>query len=653
MRDAMTGQPDRIRVLPGFASPVAPDRARGYNLVEVLVVLTIASIITLTLVSFVNDVDMRHKVAIARADVNRIATAAHLAEADAAALAAAPGNSQGILNLTSSSKLSWSLESRLLELPTEDPWGNRFITVTDAGKPIRYERVTDTTNPLSLTVAPTPYIIDEGLGRVISAGPDGIVDTRIGQDPADSEADIVVEYRHKPWLFYNLNGRMYVNSADGGANTTNPAGIEMGPGVNAQVSPDGLRFAAFKAGKGLVLGDLTWTLSPEGATPIYRETDEVVVVPRARVMTFVQNRWQSDTTPVTVDANTFPLWLPDSSGIVFQSSGDIYRYDAARGEREGSNRGEVLKLTDHVKLNAGSGATSTARVLYSTRRSAAYVDPDATFFMAVASDGKVAFRDTGGGLSLVLGDGTARRTIKPGGDYAPLAWIDNNNILYWDRAAKRLFRVAQDGTIDIPLHEAAKPDIDAVLNPVLSSEGKYLAFLQKSTGGNVIKTDGTGFVVPDVATARYDFTGPAMLGTPPMYWREGLDCGSHRTLYLPSSDSGRPVLSLRFDSSDRYVGGNSAASITNPDGCTAASPVAPQSTQAGLLAGLHSLYYHFSRDQKLLAVVSDSDSTARPAVGRGGIFVVPITGDAQAMTQIQLREPIQSGSYTYVQWLMN
>lgn len=40
-------------------------------------------------------------------------------------------------------------------------------------------------------------------------------------------------------------------------------------------------------------------------------------------------------------------------------------------------------------------------------------------------------------------------------------------------------------------------------------------------------------------------------------------------------------------------------------------------------------------------------------MGRGGIFVVPITGDAQAMTQIQLREPIQSGSYTYVQWLMN
>ncbi|MBI3892560.1 MAG: prepilin-type N-terminal cleavage/methylation domain-containing protein [Candidatus Wallbacteria bacterium] len=618
---------------------------RGYNLVEVLVTLTIASIITITLVNFVNDIDMRHKVTIARADVNRIAEAAHLAEAEMSNLTTLPGQSLSILNLTTSSRLAWSLSSKLLELPAEDPWGNRFVW---GGSDNGYVRVTDSTPAIWLATAPSPYIIDEGLGRVVSAGPDGVVDTRIGQDPADSESDIVVEYRHKPWLFYNVGGRMFVNSADGGASPESRAGIEMGAGTNAQVSPDGLRFAAVSPSNILSLGTLTWALETEGAAPVPR-TDPIKVAPRARTMSFTQNQWTTDTTPIAINGGTFPVWLPDSSGIVFQSGGDLYRFDAARGLRTGDERGEVIKLTDQTKLGFVTGATGSSRVIYSTRRNASYIDKDAGIFIAISGDGKVAFRDAAGGISLALGDGTARHTMKAGGDLAPLAWLDNNNVAYWDRAGKRLWRIAQDGTIDVPLHENTKPTIDGVLNAVLSPDGKYLALLQDDSKGNVAKTDGTGFVASMNNSAKLNFDGVGLKAAPPIVWRGAVDCQGNRLFYLPSSDTSKPVQSQRLQSGDTFL--YNAESITAPEDCKEGA--SHESPQSSLLAQMNVLYYDLSRDEKMLVVVSDRDSKDRPSGGKGGVFVVPLNGTSKGMTIITPTVPISGSTYNYVSWLLN
>ncbi|MBI4872665.1 MAG: prepilin-type N-terminal cleavage/methylation domain-containing protein [Candidatus Riflebacteria bacterium] len=627
-------------------------RPAGYNLVEVLVTLTIVSIITVTLVNFVNDLDTRHKVAIARADINRIAVAAHLSEAEMSKITTVPGSSVPLLNLSTNSKLAWLLNTKLLDLPSEDPWGNRFVRKVSTNSVVSYVAVTGSVAITVGSTPPTPYIIDEGLGRVVSAGPDGIVDTRIGQDPADSESDLIVEYRHKPWLFYNVGGKMYVNSADGAAAVTNTAGIEMGSGLNAQVSPDGLRYAAVRNGNTLVIGSLAWALETEGATPKPR-TNEVILAPRDHCLQFRQNAWTSSGAVAAVDEATFPLWVPDSSGVVFIAGGDLYRYDPSRGKQEGSDRGEVILLATATGL--GDVQSGASRVLTSTRHHALYFNDDKKFYLAVASDGKVVFRTGEGNILMVLSDGTGRRYLKTkvstSDDYRPIVWLDSANLVYWNHTTKRLYRIAQDGTIDIPLHDAGKPSVEAMLNPSLSPEGKYLAFLGSTSRCYVVKTDGSGLVVK--SPSQEYATGANMSGVPPIVWRLSKDCADHRLFYVPTSDPDKPITVGRFDKHDVFY--YQVESITDPDSCEFQNGAlsSGESTQKKLLEGLNPLSFDLSRDEKLLAIVSNRDPNMRPAGARGGLFVLPITGSSLATTRFELPPASTWGSYAYVSWLLN
>lgn len=628
----------------------------GYNLVEVLVTLTIVSIITITLVSFVNDLDMRHKVAVARADINRIAEAAHLAEAEMSRVTTLPGQSLELLNLTTTSKLAWLLGSKLLELPSEDPWGNRFIRVEQANSVVAYVRATEATD----VSTGTPYIVDEGLGRVVCAGPDGIVDTHIGQDPADSEADLIVEYRHKPWLFYNVGGKLFINSADGSANPTSVQGIEVrSPDAtrytNAQVAPDGLRYAAVKNGNTLVIGTLTWATETGGVNPTSR-ADEVILAPRNHSLSFELTGWTSGVVP-SVDEGTFPLWLPDSSGVVFLAGGDLYRYSQSRGKQSGPDRGEVLLLARGTQLSDDASAGSSSRILNSTRRFATYLNPDKSLFLAVAADGKVAYRTGTGGIRVVLGDGTARRELKPLGDLAPIAWPNSNYLIYWNRANKTLYRIAQDGSADGPLvvDPTQKIEVTAMYNASLSPEGTYLAFLVSPSKGYILRSDGNGPVIgPGPNDLFFGGLGGGMQYAPPFRWRQALDCASYRVLYLSSSNLAHPIQNLRFDLHDHYPFSN-AVGINDPEGCelSAGSLVSFQSTQEKLLDGLGVQAYDLSRDEKLLAIVSDKDARLRPGSGSGGLYIVPVTGRSQASTRIALPAGWASVPYSYVSWLLN
>ncbi len=627
--------------------------ASGYNLVEVLVTLTIVSIITITLVSFVNDIDTRQKVTIAKADINRISMAAHLAEAEMDRVTTAPASSLGILNLTPTSRLAWSLSRRLLDLPDTDPWGNQFVGEVSDNSTISYLRVTSGLDLSQYTTyPPSPYIIDEGLGRVISAGPDGTVDTRIGQDPADAENDLVIEYRHKPWLFYNVGGKMYVNSADGGANlASGTVGIYLGDGVNAQVSPDGLRYAAIRDTQ-LVIGTLAWALQTDGAAPTPR-TNEVIVAPRNRALTHTVNGWIENTAAVTVNSSVFPLWMPDSSGILFVlGSGELYRYDPARGATTGPARGELIRLTAQRRVNV-QGATQNERVLLTTRRSASYMDKDLATWLTVSADGKVAFRADDNTIWAILGDGTARRRIKSGGVFNPVAWLDNNNLAYWDENDKRIWRIAQDGTIDIPLHDSSVRITD-VVNPVLSPAGKYLAFLEDSSKGYLLKTDGTGFVTKELGTKDKFFRASDFAFKPPIVWRRKSDCAGNLLFYIPKTSKTPPISNQAFSRKDTFVG--NPVAVNDPENCdpSGSTPFSTRSNQAKLLEGLTTLYFALSPDQKLLAVLSSTDSDKRDGDGtEGGVFIVPLPGSSNAVTQLDLPTVPDEAQYNYVAWLAN
>ena len=160
-------------------------------MIEILIALLIVGIITVTLMSFINDYTERYRITVAQTDLNRIAQAIQLSERsfeERVRTISEPGGS-----------ISTQLAAFLVEVPTEDPWGHRFkkdgleILVVDRGDP-----------------EGQAYVVDEGVGRIMCAGPDAKFSTRLGQDPPDLNRDLIVNYRLQPWIAYSSQNDLWI-----------------------------------------------------------------------------------------------------------------------------------------------------------------------------------------------------------------------------------------------------------------------------------------------------------------------------------------------------------------------------------------------------------------------------------------------------------
>lgn len=483
---------------------------RGFNLVEILITLTLVALLTTSLINFVNDFDDKTKVARARSDLARIAQQSVLAE------------SRSGLKMTTDSigmtGMVTMLADYLVELPSYDPWGNRYWVSEDG--------TVNTSQTQGVA-----YLIDPAFGRIISAGPDGIVNTDIGSGTSDTDNDIVVEFRRQPWVAYSFRpnggavGAIYVARIDGTNNQQvmpNPAadplqGVDPATGVaNVTFSPNGARFCGVGEGGAGAGNIVCGNTSPQN--------------PNAFAMGNSAN----------VSNATFPLFTPDGNQVLWIGNDRTLRIGSLL-----TKQSSVL-LPDGMNLDSPVAYTDTrGRLLQVTKQRSVYwrINGGANISIGIAasSDGKIAVgwyptTPVGAkqGIFLVLPGSDTRRLLKekspvpPSGfiDWLPVGWEDTNDLLYWGKKSggkNILRRIAQDGRFDIPLFN---PDTQAVTGgdpviPTLSPDGHLLIFIH-GTNGKVLRTDGGGFL-KGTDSASSDFLSLLPVRFSPFLWSKEND----------------------------------------------------------------------------------------------------------------------------------
>ena len=103
------------------------------------------------------------------------------------------------------------------------------------------------------------------------AGPDGEINTPIGQDPPDHENDIVVDFRRKPWITYSAGNQLGLATADGATRQAIPPVVApaVAPNyVNIVVSPDASWYAAIRNNSELVVGPIDETSNSRCNAPV-------------------------------------------------------------------------------------------------------------------------------------------------------------------------------------------------------------------------------------------------------------------------------------------------------------------------------------------------------------------------------------------------
>lgn len=554
-------------------------------MVEVLTALTVVAIITTILVSFINDAGARAKFAAARSDLARIAQAIQKAETDA-------GTARITQLKDETGNISFLLAPFLLDLPATDPWGYRYVRV---GRSIQR----------SESSTASPYVVDEGLGRMMSGGPDGSVQTRIGQDPPDLEQDIVVDYRRHPWVGYTAGGTIRMSTAD----AASIKAVSTPRLANIVFSPNGLYFAGVQDGARLVWGSID---ASNAATEVVKDP--------------------GGATEVRASANLFPVFAPNSGAILFVNDLKIYRHDlSSRQTRALANLG-------------GNDTTQSNRLIYATPQGTIYAFDDASGTprtIAISADGKVAFNRPGQGLRgifIVSSSGGDEKLLVPStgaNDWLPVCWIGSEVLVYGTnpvaRAEKSFSRVTVDGALNIRLHITDVVDAIDRFTIVPSSDAAHLAFF----GGDfaaILRTDGSGFLDQN-GQATTSLVKISVSNKParihPLWTR-----GSRQLLLLDSTGG---ILQVNLPASG-------------------APPSHLMRAEALTIRGSFTLSQDWTRSlagpPKPVAWTLSSDETLMGLLGSAppGIYIIPLLGPSGAVTRATV-EALARDEANVVRWL--
>ncbi len=544
----------------------------GFNLVEILVALVLVSLLSSIVIGLVSDYKDMVNTSVAESDLHTIAQMCALAESNAGTILTTVS--------VSGTSLSTVLDDYIISLPPADPWGHRFMVSAD-GTVVRSN------------TEGVAYIVDVGMGRVICAGPDGEVDTRIGAGPP-SDRDIVVVYRTEGWLFYNLGGWIYTASSDGSMRP-----VAVCSGTRMVVSPDRSRFLAVR-----------------NQRIIWGEVD-----PRAQV-----HEVTHPDLPLISDS-TYPLWSPDSR-MILVPQGDLYVIYA------GGFSSTVKRLTVGAPLNTddNSGTITSDRCTRCTRKGSWYFNPGTETYMAVSPDGKIAYTNKAtGDMEMILADGTGRRIIKKspsGNPLRPLLWLGSDDLIYADDSWKRVWRIKQDGTYDFPLLSSDLPTgIGGISAVSLSPDSRFLYFRLLGTSYKdsfrVVCTDGSGAV----GGTNTVITGYELVSTPAVWIRD--------MLYLPvrkggGTEKGIQEARIEKDASLSYVINNVAVLADN----ATATDLVPYAWDVSCKGGL-------------IALVSSSSGGYTTS---DGVFVLSVRGPESARYTLSSTPPA-AGDVFSIYWV--
>lgn len=474
----------------------------GFNLVEIMITLTLIALLTTTLINFVNDFDDKTKVTKARNDLTRLAQQAVLAESKA--------GTQLSSSSASGSELTTLLLDWIVALPDYDPWGNRFM-VSPSGAVTR------------TTTQGMAYILDPSFGRMICAGPDGVVNTQLGREPSDNDNDIVVEFRQQPWVAYSYTpsvggneGEIWVARTDGTQKArvlpnSNPGGGGGKGAMNVTFSPDGARWCGVETSGGAPTGKLICGQnSPQN--PVVQEVDDPL----------------GGETATNVAAHSYPFFTPDGNHVMWINANDKSLRICNLVVLSTSQIATVLVMPagSMPDEEAPDYSDSEGRIVHVSKERSYYFrirqsDPTKSIGIAVSADGKIAASWYGGGqdgIYLALPSGKNRRrlraSISPGQMWLPLFWEDTQNLIYYAQTAGKIQirRVGQDGRFDLPLfnHVAANLGPSTPYTPSISRDGTQMAFFYAPTIMRIVRTDGAGWLKNVATNSETAITNPVL-----------------------------------------------------------------------------------------------------------------------------------------------
>lgn len=508
---------------------------RGFNLVEIMITLTLVALLTTVLINFVNDFDDKAKMARARNDITRIAQQAVIAE------------SRTQMQLTTESMTTSGLATMILdyivELPDFDPWGNRFVISADG-------------TVRSSSTEGIAYVIDPSFGRVISAGPDGVINTQLGTGKSEDDLDLVVEFRQQPWVAYSGTpsagvGEIHVAKVDGSERRQVLPRTDFEGGttgiINVTFSPDGSKFCGVAQGGGAgILCGLTSADNPA-----------------------IRRHNTSD-----VNESTFPMFMPDGQGVLYisnQFGGELMHLNLTLdGADEFTLAVPTVLLENTVGVDDSSEALTSgnvSRFMHVSRQRSYYTRVDSTLHqsitIAVGPDGKIAvgwYPDVTdgtppGGIYLLLPGVGNKRLIKADddqttanvGEWFPLFWVDSNNLIYWGVQAGEIHlrRIGADGRFDIPLMNPTSPvsqlGSSPIVNASISPDGDLLCFIHNAgANGKILRADGGGYLKGGTQTGSNFSAGAVILSQPPIFARH------EESLYFSAEVAGIGIQEVKF-----------------------------------------------------------------------------------------------------------
>ena len=575
-----------------------PIRRHGFNLVEILITLTIVALLTTVVVSAVSDYKDKLRMVVVKNDLMTLAQMCKYVESTEKTLVQTI--SDGATEITT------ELNNYIIKIPSEDPWGRQYLQSADGSV-----ATTDSGGQA--------YLIDRGMGRIISPGPDGVCNTTIGSGLSDVDRDIVVEYRQKQWIIYNLNDKIYLAKGDGGMEP-----IWLYDGKYMDVSPDRQTFACLD----VATLELTWGRVDENP-----QVNQTVKDANGATSTW------------TGDSGSFPFFAPDGVHII------ITRDDG--GGRNlyciNTNTGLLTQLTNDGPIyhdaDYYTGQPMTKpRTVFNDGRSSFYhfVDQgtDPGVFIAVSSDGKIAFHNNNAGndgMDIVLLNGTGRRTIikdtaGTGKRYRPIAWLDTETLVYVDKGYGTLYRIKQDGSYNVALYPSLQGEDTTDDGPFKSfspsPDRQMIGFVCKGTGGNgtgyrIIRTDGSGCILNSGGSAPQSELSTGTGALAPALWpNRGRRMGAEyrRSILIsltdPTSDDLMQELEIVETGSRVFHMG--------------VSPVVANSNQ-----GMVPLSWDVDASGNLIALVSLAGGAAQ----RDGVFVFSVAGPYGAVTDITKNMP--------------
>lgn len=600
-----------------------PCRKRAaFNLVELLITLSIVALLTTVIFNAVNDYRDKLRTVMVKSDLITLAQMCKYVESIERTLVSSV--STGATELTS------ELNNYIIKIPAEDPWGNQYYI--DSSSEVH------TTNSGGMA-----YLVDKGLGRIISPGPDGFCDTKIGFGKSDTDRDIVVEYRQSQWLVFNIQGKIYLAKGDG---SFEPIWIFDGDKLRA--SPDRQKFVCIDSAN-----ILSWGVIDQNPN-----VKQQMHLSSGGNFTFDNGGDQY-----------FPFWAPDSVHILYtqkETSGcDLFALNTATGETTRLTSGGLIAY--HADFFRGS--INLRGSIFNDGRCSSYqyisgnvADHDVS--ITVSLDGKVAFYNhTKASLDMVLLNGTGYRTvvvdtststIDSRNKFRPLFWLDTETIIFLDGKHEYIYRVRQDGTYKIPLYSKfqnktvdltdGKPFAAFALSP----DRRFVSFTTNAgqTAYRIVRTDGAGCIVsePTDGAAVDTVFSSVKGGFRHALWpkRERLlPNGDIERKVFPSTDGTSPSLAA-FQEIILNDGGKQIKWI----------PMGPLYDNPD--AGIVPFSWDLDKSENLIAAGSWSNSVAGIA---DGIYVYSISGPPGAVTDITKtfpdaqRIPTDGNAYVAVFWI--